>query len=436
VRFVPDVFFVPVPLDVAPDAAVFDAVERFDGDARLAPPADFAAFVADRFDDEDPPGFEVDALFAVLDERVDRWRPLFVPSPIGSALPTAFSAPPATSPTVPTSLPALLPTSFTTFGAFGIVSSSCIRLPARRPRLLSVHGSCRAGGVQPMEPACDVIRPSTVRRMMSPMSTPGDLPHFNVAADAYDSYMGRYSRRLAAPFADVAGVRAGQTIRVLDVGSGPGALVEELVRRIGEEAVTAVDPSPPFVEAARSRHAGVAVHEAAAESLPFDGASFDAALAQLVVHFMTDPVAGLSEMRRVTRPGGVVAACVWDFTEGHGPLEQFWRAARDLDPSVDDESHRAGARRGHLEELFQAAGLTDITGDELWIEVEHASFQEWWTPFEAGVGPGGTYLGGLSTPDRVRLREQARNYVPDAPFVLRARAWAARGVVPEPRRES
>jgi SAM-dependent methyltransferase len=267
---------------------------------------------------------------------------------------------------------------------------------------------------------------------MSPMSILDDPQHFNVAADAYDSYMGRYSRHLATSFADFAGVRAGQPVRVLDVGSGPGALVEELVRRIGGEAVTAVDPSAPFVEAARSRHAGVAVHEAAAESLPFDDASFDAALAQLVVHFMADPVAGLVEMHRVTRPGGIVAACVWDFTEGHGPLEPFWRAARDLDPGVDDESHRAGARRGHLEELLQAAGLRDITADELWIEVGHASFQEWWTPFEAGVGPGGKYLGALTTQDRERLRDRAQRHVSDAPFVLRARAWAARGVVPGP----
>ncbi len=251
---------------------------------------------------------------------------------------------------------------------------------------------------------------------------------FNVAAEAYDSYMGRYSRLLAPSFADFAGVRPGE--RVLDVGSGPGALTAELVRRLGAEAVTAVDPSPPFVEAVRARHAGVSVHQAAAERLPFEDATFDASLAQLVVHFMTDPVAGLTEMRCVTRPGGVVAACVWDFTEGHGPLERFWRAARDLDPDVDDESGRAGARRGHLDELLATAGLERIESGELWIEPEHASFEEWWTPFEAGVGPGGAYLATLSASERERLSAQARRYVPDGSFSLRARAWAARGTVP------
>lgn len=255
--------------------------------------------------------------------------------------------------------------------------------------------------------------------------------HFNVAAEAYDRYMGRYSRLLAPPFADFAGIAPGQPSRVLDVGSGPGALVAELVGRIGAEFVVAVDPAPSFVEAAQARHPGVDVREASAETLPFADATFDAALAQLVVHFMADPVAGLSEMRRVTRAGGTVAACVWDFTEGHGPLERFWRAARDLDPGVDDESHRAGARRGHLEELLAAAGLREIRGGELWIEVAHASFDEWWAPFEDGVGPGGKYLATLGAGDRERIRDQARRYVPDSPFTLRARAWAARGVVPD-----
>lgn len=262
---------------------------------------------------------------------------------------------------------------------------------------------------------------------MAPMSN-GDPPeHFNVAAEAYDSFMGRYSRLLAGSFADFAGIRAGQ--RVLDVGSGPGALVAELVRRCGADAVTAVDPSPPFVEAVRGRHPGVTVQQGSAEQLPLEDGTFDAALAQLVVHFMSDPVAGLGEMRRVTHPGGVVAACVWDLTEGHGPLVSFWRAARDLDPGVNDESHRAGGRSGHLEELLEAAGLRDVAGRELWIEAEHASFDEWWAPFEAGVGPAGAHLARLSPDDRAQLRDHARRYAPDSSFELRARAWAARGQV-------
>jgi ubiquinone/menaquinone biosynthesis C-methylase UbiE len=127
---------------------------------------------------------------------------------------------------------------------------------------------------------------------------------FHVAADAYDRFMGRYSVPLAVRLADFTEVTAGQ--RVVDVGCGPGALTTELVRRVGAAAVSAVDPSEPFVDAARARHPGVDVRRAAAEQLPFDDATFDSTLAQLVVHFMTDPVIGLGEMRRVTRAQGIV----------------------------------------------------------------------------------------------------------------------------------
>jgi len=126
--------------------------------------------------------------------------------------------------------------------------------------------------------------------------------YFDVAADAYDRFMGRYSQQLSPQLAEFTGIRAGQ--HVLDVGCGPGALTAELVRRVGHELVTAVDPSASFVAAAQARNPGVRVEEAAAEKLPFPNAAFDAALAQLVVHFMSDPIAGLTEMRRVTCPGG------------------------------------------------------------------------------------------------------------------------------------
>ena len=175
---------------------------------------------------------------------------------------------------------------------------------------------------------------------------------FAVAAEAYDRFMGRYSVPLGPLFADFAGAEG----RVLDVGCGPGALTAELVQRLGEEAVSAVDPSQPFVDAVRERHPGVTIERAPAEQLPFADDEFDAALAQLVVHFMTDPVAGLSEMARVTRDGGVVAATVWDHGGGQGPLNVYWEAARELDPDVDDESQLAGAREGDLSRLFREGG--------------------------------------------------------------------------------
>jgi SAM-dependent methyltransferase len=249
---------------------------------------------------------------------------------------------------------------------------------------------------------------------------------FAVAADAYDRFMGRYSVPLAPRFADFAAVAAGQ--RALDVGCGPGALTAELVTRLGPGAVSAVDPSEPFVAAAQERHPGVTVRRAAAEQLPFEDQAFDAALAQLVVHFMEDPVAGLREMARATRKHGVVAACVWDHAGGKGPLSPFWEAARELDAHVQDESQLAGAREGHLSELFEAAGLHEIEESVLSVTVEHPSFEEWWEPFTLGVGPAGAFAAGLDAERQARLRKLCRERLPAAPFVVNASAWTARGL--------
>jgi SAM-dependent methyltransferase len=249
---------------------------------------------------------------------------------------------------------------------------------------------------------------------------------FTVAADAYDRFMGRYSVLLAPQLAVLADVVAGQ--RVLDVGCGPGALTTELVGRLGPAAVTAVDPSEPFVAAARERHPGVRVEHASAEHLPFPDEAFDAALAQLVVHFMTDPVTGLREMARVTRKDGIVAACVWDHAGGQSPLGSYWDAARELDPDVEDESKLAGAREGHLTELFEAAGVHEIEETYLGVSVEHPTFEDWWEPFTLGVGPAGSYAARLDPKRQAQLRERCRERLPAAPFVLTARAWAARGL--------
>jgi SAM-dependent methyltransferase len=250
---------------------------------------------------------------------------------------------------------------------------------------------------------------------------------FDVAAEAYDRFMGRYSALLSPQMADLAGVRAGQ--RVLDVGCGPGALTAEVVARVGAANVAAVDPSASFVLAVLARNPGIAAQLASVEYLPFPDRSFDATLAQLVVHFMTDAVAGLTEMARVTRPGGVVAACVWDHGGGHGPLGDFWAAARELDPGVHDESDLAGVREGHLVALFDAAGLRGVEASTLSVSREHPTFDSWWDPFTGGVGPAGSYVAGLSPERQVALRERCRSRLPPAPFVLTAIAWAARGFV-------
>jgi SAM-dependent methyltransferase len=250
---------------------------------------------------------------------------------------------------------------------------------------------------------------------------------FAVEGSAYDRFMGRFSVPLAPRFAAFAGIEPGW--RVLDVGCGPGALTGELVERLGAGEVWAVDPSEGFVAAARERHPGVQVERAAAEDLPFEDGRFDASLAQLVVHFMADPVAGLREMARVTRRGGVVAACVWDHAGGTGPLSLFWDAVRALDPDARDESALAGSRAGHLTELFGAAGLRDVEEDAVSVDVAHGSFEEWWEPFTLGVGPAGAYVAGLDPDRRDRLRERLREMLPPAPFTVTAQAWSARGRV-------
>jgi SAM-dependent methyltransferase len=247
---------------------------------------------------------------------------------------------------------------------------------------------------------------------------------FSVAADAYDRFMGRYSTLLAPQFADFAGVRPGH--RVLDVGCGPGALTAVLVERLGASSVSAVDPSEQFIAAARERHPGVDVRRAAAEELPFADGEFDVALAQLVVHFMAEPVGGLAEMARVTT--GVVAACVWDHAGEQTPLAPFWSAVRELDPDAEGEGTLAGGHEGHLSELFAEAGLRDVTETALPVRVEHQSFEEWWEPFTLGVGPAGSYLMAQDATRQLELRELSREGVGPAPTIP-ARAWAARGTV-------
>lgn len=249
---------------------------------------------------------------------------------------------------------------------------------------------------------------------------------FAVSASAYDRFMGRYSGRLAPQLADLAGVTEGQ--QALDVGCGPGALTSELVGRLGPAAVTAVDPSESFVNAARERYPGVDVFLAAAEDLPFERDRFDVALAQLVVHFMSDPVAGLREMARVTRDDGIVAACVWDHAGGQGPLSVFWQAVRELDPESADESDLPGTAEGQLAELCRAAGLRQIEEAVLWITVEHPTFEDWWEPFTLGVGPAGSYVARLDAAGQARLRDRCRALLPEEPFHLTVRAWATRAV--------
>ncbi|HEY6794936.1 MAG TPA: methyltransferase domain-containing protein [Kineosporiaceae bacterium] len=244
---------------------------------------------------------------------------------------------------------------------------------------------------------------------------------FDVAAESYGRFMGRYSTPLAAEFLRVADPQPGQ--QVLDVGCGPGVLTALLVDRLGPAAIRAIDPSEPFVAAVRDRLPGVDVRLGVAEHLPWPDDAVDQSLAQLVVHFMADPVAALREMVRVTRPGGLVAASVWDYGGSRSPLSVFWDAVAELDPDHPGEAHLAGARAGHLAELFAAAGLTNPEAGELTIRVSVSGFEEWWEPFTLGVGPAGTYLARQPEEIRQQLRQRCAARFPEGPVEVAATAW-------------
>lgn len=248
---------------------------------------------------------------------------------------------------------------------------------------------------------------------------------FEVAGEAYDRFMGRYSRPLAASFSDWLDVRSGE--RALDVGCGPGAWTELLVERLGAERVAAIDPSPPFVEACRARFPGVDVREGTAEALPYDDHTFDLVGACLVVHFMTDPVAGLAEMARVTRPGCWVGATVWDLAGSRAPMAPIWAAMAKVDPDHPDESSMQGGSPGELEDLMARAGLREVQATELAVTITHPTFEEWWEPHLRGVGPVGDAIVQMGPVRAEQLRATCREDLGDGPFDLTAVAFAVRG---------
>ena len=254
---------------------------------------------------------------------------------------------------------------------------------------------------------------------------------FDVTGDAYDRFMGRYSRPLAARFADWLEVTAGQ--HAIDVGCGPGALTGQLVTRLGADHVRAVDPSAPFVESCRQRFPGVDVREGAAESLPFGDDTCDVAAACLVVHFMADAVAGVSEMRRVTRPGGWVGATVWDLAGSRAPMWPLWEAVAEIQPTQPEEKEFAGGSRASLVSILERAALRDVESVELAVTVTHPSFEEWWGPYLHGVGPAGDAVAALGPDGRARLEEVLRRRLGDGPFDLTAVAYAVRGRRTPPR---
>jgi len=262
------------------------------------------------------------------------------------------------------------------------------------------------------------------------MSDPAGVATLRTPAEVYDRHIGRYGRELARALIDAAGVRPGH--RALDVGCGPGALTTELVALLGAEQVAAVDPSVPFADACHRGRPGVHVEVATAEALPFEDAGFDHALAQLVVNFMTDPAAGVREMRRVTRPDGTVSAAVWDYAGEMTLLRRFWDAAVALDPSAADRDEgrcMPFCTPGELGDLWSTVGLADVRVSSVVVSVGYEGFEDLWQPLGLGVAPSGAYATSLTSARRDALKEELRRRldVGNEPFQLTARAWIATG---------
>jgi ubiquinone/menaquinone biosynthesis C-methylase UbiE len=242
---------------------------------------------------------------------------------------------------------------------------------------------------------------------------------------AYDAFMGRYSRRLAPVFADFAGVASGAV--VAEVGAGTGALTSELAGR-GLQ-VAAADPSPTFVEAVRARLPDVDAHVASAEELPWDDESFDASLAQLVVAFMRDAPAGVREMRRVVKPGGTVAVCMWD-RQGMDMLAAVARTQQALGSATPTiEAHVMYRTREEIEGLF-TDGFDGVHTELIETDASYEGFDEFWSALGGGAGPAGAWLATLEGEQREAARAEVHRQLgePGGPFTLRARAWATRAI--------
>lgn len=237
---------------------------------------------------------------------------------------------------------------------------------------------------------------------------------------AYDAFMGRYSRQLAALFADFSGVSEGSS--AADVGAGTGALAGELVAR--GVRVAAADPSPQFVEAIRARLPEVDAQVAPAEELPWADESFDTALAQLVVSFMRDAPAGVFEMRRVVKPGGTIAVCMWD-REGMEMLAAVRRAQQALGPDRPlDVRYRT---REEIESLF-GDGFGDSRTELLEVDSSYAGYDEFWAALSGGAGPAGAWVVGLDEAGREAAHAEVYRQLgePAGPFTLHGKAWATR----------
>ncbi len=246
----------------------------------------------------------------------------------------------------------------------------------------------------------------------------------------YDRFMGRWSRLLAARFLEWLNVPAGRSW--LDVGCGTGALLGLVHRTAAPGRLSGVDPSPAFVETARTAYGEVATIEVGdAQDLPFADDSTDVTVSALVLNFVPDAARAVREMRRVTAPRGQVALYVWDYAEGMEMLRVFWDAAAQIRSDIrhlDEAEQFPLCHPIRLQELFEAGGLADVETAALHAQTTFSTFDEYWSPFELAQGPAGALVASLSAEQRQALRERLRERLGDGPISLSARAWAIRGV--------
>ena len=257
------------------------------------------------------------------------------------------------------------------------------------------------------------------------------------AAEAYERYMARWSRRLAVMFLDFASFNDGD--RLLDVGCGTGVLAMAAADRMTRSEIVGVDPTETYVEFAQMRAQAPRVRfdVGDAQALVYPDATFDRTLALLVLQFIPDMDLAIREMCRVTRPGGVVGGCVWDAeAAGQGLVHVFWDAVVALDPSAETRHvrNRDTSRRGKLADKFVANGLGEVTETTLTVAMAFSGFDDFWLPHLEPAGPTGAYVAGLSPEHREALRSRLRRAVlgdlPEGPFTLHTPALAVRGQIP------
>jgi ubiquinone/menaquinone biosynthesis C-methylase UbiE len=255
--------------------------------------------------------------------------------------------------------------------------------------------------------------------------------------EAYDSYMGRWSKRLASGFLEFAGLVEGGA--VLDVGCGTGSLTFEIAARRIAASIDALDYELGFVEAINTRKgaASINVRQGDAMALPYESAQFEMALSLLVLHFVPDAVRAISEMVRVVKPGGVVAAAVWDTFGGMPSLRMFWDTVAAIHPPA--EQRRSGllirpmTRPNELQTAFQHAGLSNVAATLLTIRMDFESFEDFWIPAVFGQGTHSEFLAGLPEPTQRQIESSVRAAylagLPDGPRSFASSAWAVRGLV-------